>query len=130
MMMKTFSQFLLEAKAKSPKPDALETIQKNTKRATPGMKYVVHTTSSDDIRVDNIEVPENQRGKGIATRRLKGLGNYADKTGKNISLTPVAKPGYDEKLTKMYQGLGYQTRTSSDKIAGADTMIRKPKAKR
>jgi len=31
--------------------------QKNTKRATPGMKYVVHTTSSDDIRVDNIEVP-------------------------------------------------------------------------
>lgn len=123
--MKTYQQFIEEAK--SPKSDALETIQRNTKRATPGMKYVVHTTSSDDIRVDNIEVPENQRGKGIATRRLRGLGKYADKIGKNVSLTPVAKTGYKEKLDKMYRNLGYRDRTSSDKIAGADTMIREPK---
>lgn len=123
--MKTYQQFIEEAKA--PKPDALETIQRNTKRATPGMKYVVHTTSSDDIRVDNIEVPENQRGKGIATRRLKGLHKYADKIGKNVSLTPVAKPGYKEKLDKMYRNLGYRDRKPSDKIAGADTMIREPK---
>lgn len=126
--MKTFKEFLKEAKAS--KPDALETIQRNTKRATPGMKYVVHTTSSGDIRVDNIEVPKHQRGKGIATRRLRGLGNYADKIGKNVSLTPVAKPGYKEKLTKMYQGLGYRDRTPSDNIAGADTMIRTPKEKK
>jgi hypothetical protein len=125
--MKTFKEFLEEAKA--PKPDALETIQRNTKRATPGMKYVVHTTSSGDIRVDNIEVPKNQRGKGIATRRLRGLHKYADKIGKNVSLTPVAKPGYKEKLDKMYRNLGYRDRTPSDEIAGADTMIRKPKPK-
>ena len=99
--MKTFQEFIKEAKA--PKPDALETIQRKTKERTPGMKYVVHTTSSGDIRVDNIEVPENQRGKGIA------------------------KPGYKEKLDKMYRNLGYRDRTPSDKIAGADTMIRKPK---
>lgn len=128
--MKTFQEFITEAKAKSPKPDALETIQRNTKRATPGMKYVIHTTSSGDIRVDNIEVPENQRGKGIATRRLRGLHNYADKIGKNVSLTPVAKPGYKEKLDKMYRNLGYRDRTPADKIAGADTMIRTPKRKK
>lgn len=128
--MKTFREFVTEAEAKSPKPDALETIQRKTQRRTPGMKYVVHTTSSDDIRVDNIEVPENQRGKGIATRTFKGLHNYADKIGKNVSLTPVAKPGYKEKLDKMYRNLGYRDRKSSDKIAGADTMIRNPKVKK
>lgn len=127
--MKTFQEFITEAKAKEPKPDALETIQRNTKRRTPGMKYVVHTTSSGDIRVDNIEVPENQRGKGIATRTFERLHKYADRIGKNVSLTPVAKPGYEEKLDKMYRKLGYQDRTPSDKIAGADTMIRKPKNK-
>lgn len=126
--MKTFSQFLEEAKA--PKPDALETIQKNTKRRTPGMKYVIHTTNSDDIRVDNIEVPENQRGKGIGGRTFKGLHNYADKIGRNVSLTPVAKPGYKEKLDKMYRNLGYRDRKPSDKIAGADSMIRTPKKKK
>jgi predicted GNAT family acetyltransferase len=115
--MKTFREFLEEAKA--PKPDALETIQRKTKGRTPGMKYVVHTTSSGDIRVDNIEVPENQRGKGIGGRTFKGLHNYADKIGKNVSLTPVAKPGYKEKLDKMYRNLGYRDRTPSDKdIAG------------
>ena len=126
--MKTFKEFLEEAKA--PKPDALETIQRKTKGRTPGMKYVVHTTSSGDIRVDNIEVPENQRGKGIAKRTFKGLHKYADKIGKNVSLTPVAKPGYKEKLDKMYRNLGYRDRTPSDKIAGADTMIRAPKEKK
>lgn len=126
--MKTFREFLEEAKAS--KPDALETIQRNTKRATPGMKYVVHTTSSGDIRVDNIEVPKNQRGKGIAKRRFEGLHKYADKIGKNVSLTPVAKPGYKEKLDKMYRNLGYRDRTPADKIAGADTMIRTPKEKK
>lgn len=126
--MKSFRQFLEEAKAS--KPDALETIQRNTKRATPGMKYVIHTTSSGDIRVDNIEVPKNQRGKGIAKRRLKGLHAYADKIDKNVSLTPVAKPGYQEKLLKLYQSLGYRDRTPSDNIAGADTMIRTPKKKK
>ena len=73
--MRTFQEFVSEAKA--PKPDALDAIQRNTKRRTPGMKYVVHTTSSDDIRVDNIEVPENQRGKGIGGRTFKGLHSFA-----------------------------------------------------
>ena len=107
--MKTFQEFIAEAKAS--KPDALETIQRKTKARTPGMKYVVHTTSSGDIRVDNIEVPENQRGKGIAKRTFKGLHKYADNIGKNVSLTPVAKPGYKEKLDKMYRNLGYRDRT-------------------
>ena len=124
--MKTFQEFITEAKAKAPKPDALETIQRNTKRATPGMKYVIHTTNSDDIRVDNIEVPPEHRGKGIAKRRFKGLHAYADKIGKNVSLTPVAKPGYKGKLNIFYKNLGYRKRRKSDKIAGADTMIRTP----
>ena len=126
--MKTFQEFIAEAKA--PKPDALETIQRNTKRRTPGMKYVVHTTNSGDIRVDNIEVPKNQRGKGIAKITFDALHKYADNIGKNVSLTPVAKPGYEEKLDKMYRNLGYRDRTPSDKIAGADTMIRTPKEKK
>lgn len=50
--------------------------------------------------------------------------------GKNVSLTPVAKPGYKEKLDKMYRNLGYRDRTPSDRIAGADTMIRNPKEKK
>jgi GNAT superfamily N-acetyltransferase len=126
--MKTFREFLEEAKA--PKPDALETIQRNTQRRTPGMKYVVHTTSSGDIRVDNIEVPEKRRNEGIGRRTFDALHRYADKIGKNVSLTPVAKPGYEEKLPKMYRNLGYRDRTPSDRIAGADTMIRTPKKKK
>lgn len=122
--MKTFKQFIAEVN--SPKPDALEKIQKNTRRATPGMKYVIHTTNSGDIRVDNIEVPPEQRGKGIAGRRFRGLHAYADKIGKNVSLTPVAKPGYKTKLNRFYRNLGYRKRRKSDKIAGADTMIRTP----
>lgn len=125
--MKTFKQFISEAKP--PKPDALEKIQRNTKRATPGMKYVIHTTNSGDIRVDNIEVPPEHRGKGIAKRRFKGLHAYADKIGKNVSLTPVAKKGYKGKLNKFYRNLGYRKRKATDKIAGADTMIRRPQSK-
>lgn len=122
--MKTFKQFLEEAR--EPKPDALEKIVKNTKRATPGMKYVVHTTNTDDIRVDNIEVPPEHRGKGIAKRRFKGLHAYADKIGKNVSLTPVAKKGFKGKLNDLYRRFGYRKRRATDKIAGADTMIRTP----
>lgn len=125
--MKTFRQFISEAKA--PKPDALDTIQRNTRRATPGMKYVIHTTNTDDIRVDNIEVPENQRGKGIARRRLTGLNRYADKINKNVSLTPVAKKKKDQaRLVRFYKTLGYRRRRKTDKIAGADSMIRNPNA--
>jgi len=115
------------SEAKAPKTDALETIQRNTKRATPGMKYVIHTTNTDDIRVDNIEVPKNQRSKGIATRAFKGLHNYANKINKNVSLTPVAQDkNNQERLEKYYKKLGYRKRKKSDKIAGADTMIRRP----
>lgn len=115
------------SEAREPKPDALDKIQRNTRRATPGMKYVVHTTNTDDIRVDNIEVPENQRGKGVATRAFKGLHNYANKINKNVSLTPVAKDKSNQgRLEKYYKKLGYRKRRKTDKIAGADTMIRRP----
>ena len=62
--LKTFREFLEEAK--SPKPDALETIQRKTKKATPGMKYVIHTTSSGDIRVDDVILLKLTRDTGVA----------------------------------------------------------------
>jgi hypothetical protein len=132
--MKTYQQFILEAK--QPKPDALETIVKNTKRATPGMKFSAHTTfNNDDIRVDNIEVPENQRNKkrfyrgtaGTGSSRIRGLTKYADKVGKRVILTPVAKRGYKGKLDKFYRGFGFRPNRGRNKdFSVSDTMIRNP----
>jgi hypothetical protein len=134
--MKTYQQFILEAK--QPKPDALETIVKNTTRATPDIKFVAHTTfNNDDIRVDNMEVPKDQRNKkrfyrgtaGVGSARLRGVTKYADRVGKRVSLTPVAKRGYKHKLTNWYKKFGFKSNKGRNKdFSVSDTMIRNPKS--
>lgn len=136
--MKTFKQFIAEAKP--PKDDALETIVRNHKRRTPGMKFVAHYTNSGDARVDHIETPPEHRGKGTAERALHGVHAHARRKGINVSLTPVAfeKPKNNQRqkgltktqrqrrLVNWYKELGYRKRRVTDNIAGADSMIRTP----
>ena len=144
--MKTYSQFISEAK--EPKPDALETIERNAERQTPGLKLRLQSTGlgglkdpKSHIRIDDVNVPTHLRGgnkykgRGVGSSIVDRVGKFADKTGKNVSLTPVPTdpkfkgPKYLNKLKKFYGRFGFRKRRKTDKILGADTMVRSPRPK-
>lgn len=114
--MKTFKQFITEAN--KPKPDAIKTITKNNERMHPGLVYNASYTPSGDIRLHAIHTPEP--GKGLGSKLLRGLKFHADKTQKNIRLSPSAQPGREGDLLRFYRRHGFK------KIKDSDTMIREP----
>jgi GNAT superfamily N-acetyltransferase len=125
--MKTFEQFLTEAKPF--KPDALETISRNVERKH-GMKFFATPHHGNDIRLHNIEVPKEKRGQGIGTRALRGLTKFADRTGKRIVLSPAPEKGKKEKLNKFYRSFGFVANKGRNKdFSVSDTMIRPQSAR-
>ena len=66
--MKTFSQFLQEAKEARPPKEVLRKIDQAYGRKYPGTNVdVSHNDKSGDLRVNKLFVPPNMQGREIGT---------------------------------------------------------------
>ena len=126
--MKTFSQFITEAKEARPPKEVLAKIDKAYGRKYPGTNVdVSHDNKSGDLRVNQLFVPPKPQGKGIGTRVMKGLTKYADKQNKRMTLTQDPDPGKKAKLAKFYKSHGFQKNSGRKRdFSTRDTDIRNP----
>ena len=117
--------------ANEPKPphEVLNKISRAYGRKHRGVNVdTSHINKTGDIRVNQLWVPPDQQGKGIGTRIMKGLGKYADKTGKRITLNQDPDPGKKAKLAKFYKSHGFVANKGRNKdFTTRDTYIRNPK---
>jgi GNAT superfamily N-acetyltransferase len=126
--MKTFSQFITEAKEAKPPKEVLDKISRAYGRKHRGVNVSASADRSGDIRLNNIWVPPSERNKGIGSRALKGLTKYADKQGKRITLSQAPEKGKKAKLAKFYKSHGFESnRGRSRDFTTRDTHIRNPK---
>jgi len=83
--MKTYTQFIAEAKEARPPKKVLRKIDQAYGRKHPGTNVdVSHDDKSGDLRINQLFVPPNMQGKGIGTRVMKGLTKYADNQKKEL----------------------------------------------
>jgi hypothetical protein len=120
---KSFSQFLNESQK------VLNRISRNYSRRYRGVNVdVSHDPKTDSIRVNQLFVPQELRGKGIGTRVMKGLGMYADRTNNRITLNQDPDPGKKAKLAKFYKSHDFvPNRGRNRDFTTRDTYIRHPK---
>jgi GNAT superfamily N-acetyltransferase len=126
--MKTFSQFLQEAKAAKPPQEVLNKISRAYGKKHRGVNVdASHSDKSGNIRLHNIWIPPEKRGQGVGGRIMKGLSKYADKQGKRITLNQAPEKGKKEKLAKFYKSHGFQANKGKNKdFSTTDTHIRHP----
>lgn len=125
--MKTFNQFIGEAKESKPTKEVLAKIDKAYGRKYPGTNVdVSHNDKTGNLRVNQLFVPPKQREKGkrIGTRVMKGLTKYADKQGKKITLNQDPDKGMKKKLDDFYKSHGFEV--NSGDLSTRDTHIRNP----
>ncbi len=60
-----------------------------------------------EIYISSIQVPEEQRGKGIGSGIIRRIQDYAQEVGKPVTLRPQAERGYKKKLETFYMNLGF-----------------------
>ena len=126
--MKTFSQFVAEAKEARPPKEVLAKIDQAYGRKYPGTNIdVSHDDKSGDLRVNQLFVPPDKQGKGIGSRAMKGLGTYADNQKKRITLNQDPDPGKKAKLAKFYKSHGFEKNSGRKRdFTTRDTYIRNP----
>ena len=126
--MKTFSQFVAEAKEARPPKEVLAKIDQAYGRKYPGTNIdVSHDDKSGDLRVNQLFVPPDKQGKGIGSRAMKGLGTYADIQNKRITLNQAPDPGKKAKLAKFYKSHGFEKNSGRKRdFSTRDTDIRNP----
>lgn len=128
--MKTFSQFLEEAKEAKPPKEVLNKIAKAYGRKHRGVNVdTSHDEKTGNIRVNQLWVPPDRQGQGIGTRVMKGLTKYADKQKKTITLTQDPDKGKKAKLAKFYKSHGFQSNRGRNRdFTTRDTHIRHPQS--
>jgi GNAT superfamily N-acetyltransferase len=126
--MKTFSQFIEEAKEAKPPQEVLNKISRAYGKKHRGVNVdASHSDKSGNIRLHNIWIPPEKRGQGVGGRIMKGLSKYADKQGKRITLNQAPEKGKKEKLAKFYKSHGFQANKGRNKdFSTTDTHIRHP----
>ncbi len=129
--MKTFTQFIVEAKEARPPQEVLAKIAKAY-----GRKYrdvnvdTSHSEKTGNIRVNQLWVPPHLQGRGIGTRVMTGLRKYADKTGKKITLNQDPDPGKKKKLADFYKSHGFEANRGKKRdFSTTDTHIRHPQVR-
>jgi GNAT superfamily N-acetyltransferase len=94
--MKTYSQFISEAK--EPKPDYLETVTRNMKR-NKGVNVQASHTPKGAIRVHGMHVEPEQQGKGLGSWAMRNLKNLKNE----LRLSQSAEPGREGDLHRFYK---------------------------
>jgi GNAT superfamily N-acetyltransferase len=127
--MKTFSQFIIEAKEARPPEKYLRKIDQVYGKKYPGVNVdVSHDEKTGDFRVNQLWVPPNMQGKGIGTEIMNNLTALADKKKKRMTLTQDPDKGKKAKLAKFYKSHGFQSnRGKSRDFTTRDTDIRNPR---
>lgn len=127
--MKTFSQFIAEAKEARPPKEVLNKISKAYGKKHRGVNVdASHSDKSGDISLNKIWLPPEKRNQGIGGRIMKGLTKYADKQGKRITLSQEPEPGKKKKLDDFYKKHGFEANKGRNKdFTTRDTHIRNPK---
>jgi GNAT superfamily N-acetyltransferase len=120
-----------EAKEARPPKEVLSKIAKAYGRKHRGVNVdTSHSERTGNIRVDQLWVPPHLQGKGIGTRVMKGLGKYADKTGKKITLNQDPDPGKKKKLADFYKSHGFEANRGKKRdFSTSDTHIRHPQVR-
>ena len=95
-------------------------------------KYGVKLSYSvlgDLMDFDKIIVPKENRGKGVGTKVMREIINWANQNDVIISLTPSGDFGSSvSKLKKFYSGLGFKPNKGRNKdFRTMNTMIKYPK---
>jgi predicted GNAT family acetyltransferase len=90
-----------------------------------GIKHAMHEKGGV-IRVGQVVVPAQQRGKGVGTAAMQELHDYADRSRQRVALTPSTDFGATSKsrLNRFYGGLGYKPNRAD--FAVSERMIREP----
>lgn len=127
--MKTFSQFLKEAKEARPPREVLNKIERAYARKHRGVNVdTSHHEKSNTIRLNNIWIPPDKRNQGIGGRIMKGLTKYADKQRQRITLIQEPEKGKKAKLQKFYKSHGFESNKGRNRdFTTKDTHIRNPK---
>jgi len=126
--MKTFSQFIQEAKDTKSPQEVLNKISSAYGKRYRGVNVDASYDRSGDIRLNNIWIPPEERNKGIGSRIMKGLSKYADKQNKRITLNQAPEKGKKAKLQKFYQSHGFQPNKGRNRdFTTRDTHIRNPR---
>lgn len=97
-------------------------------------KYEAHGVDSwvsdngKDITINKVVVPKDQRGQGIGTAFMNDLTQYADATGKRLTLTPSADFGGSAgRLREFYKRFGFVENKGRNKdFTTRETMYRDP----
>jgi len=127
--MKTFREFIAEAKEKSH-DEVMKTMSKKWERNNPGSNFNVQFRPSEDGKKDHIylgliDVQKGKRRAGKGSRFVRGITRYADKHKLPVSVKPVAEKGYEDKLKSFYSKHGFEDNKTKD--IAPHPMIRKPK---
>lgn len=83
------------------------------------------------ISINKIEVPENARRQGIAKSVLQEITDWADMSGKTLTLSPTDEYGIKKSvLKKFYERNGFVSNSGKNKdFSISDTMYRNPISK-
>tara|TARA_R110000803_G_scaffold31740_1_gene70469 strand:- start:504 stop:1394 length:891 start_codon:yes stop_codon:yes gene_type:complete len=83
--------------------------------------------NKDRIILDKIEIPKENRNKGLGTKAMKDLISYSDKSGKRIELSPSVDFGSNKKrLTEFYKRLGFIENKGKNKDYGISELMYRP----
>jgi hypothetical protein len=129
--MKSFQEFITEARRSIPHGEVMKTMTTNWNRNNPGSNFNVQHRPADGknkehIYLGLIDVNKKERRKRKGSRFVKGIKRYADTHGLPVSVKPVAEKGYKKKLRTWYQGHGFE---DNDTVIAPHPMIRHPKKK-
>ena len=116
----------LETRIERPVTEASD-FAREVKSRYPGL--VLHfngSASSGYVTLENISVPKDMRGQGIATKVMKELVKEADANGWDMALTPSSDFGSSKaRLVKFYSSFGFVPNSGRNKdYATRETMIR------
>lgn len=102
----------------------MESLIDSIKNEYPFVKLSAYE-SNYRVELQMIEIPKEYRGRGIGTKIIKLLQNYAQSVGKPIVLRPEAERGRKKDLEKFYKGLGFV----DNKGSNIDHTLSSPTAK-
>jgi hypothetical protein len=100
-----------------------------------GLKQFALIDKGDDIILSSLMIGKGNQGKGLGTKAMQSLIDYADKNNKRIILTPGTKSAIDgttsrNRLVKFYKRFGFKESKGRniDFVLGAGKMYREPKS--
>lgn len=81
------------------------------------------------LTLNDVVVPEDQRGQGLGSEFMRDLTRYADRTGQRVGLTPSTDRGATSisRLQRFYRQFGFvPNRGKSRDFEISETMVREP----